>query len=388
MRIAIINITGGGMSGGYRKYLQNVIPRMAAHHAVEAILCASPESTNLQDWLKSISNVRPVSCKPFRFLFAHHNTELLRALERFSADVIFVPVERAFCFKNVPVVNLLQNMEPFVSNIDGNFFVEGLRHLGQRADAKRATKGAARVIAISRFVSDFFVKRWEIPKEKIGLVYHGVDNKSAKDGSKPNIIPDSRNDKFIFTAGSIRPARGLEDILCAMKYLGSQGMDGSKLVIAGSAAPQMVCYQKKIKNWIEIHSLSSKVCWTGGLNEKEMVWCYQNCGLFIMTSRVEACPNMALEAMSHGCICIAADNPPLPEIFGDAAIFYPPKDGEALAGVIKTVFGWDDNQQKAMSKKAKKRAADFSWDICAEKTIEVLASVMSNSKMNRDNANE
>ena len=32
----------------------------------------------------------------------------------------------------------------------------------------------------------------------------------------------------------------------------------------------------------------------------------------------------------------------------------------------------DDNQRKAMSEKAKKRAAEFSWDVCAEKTVAEL----------------
>lgn len=50
MRIAIVNLTAGGMSGGYRKFLRNVIPRMAKHEDVEAILCASPDSIGVQDW--------------------------------------------------------------------------------------------------------------------------------------------------------------------------------------------------------------------------------------------------------------------------------------------------------------------------------------------------
>ena len=50
MRVAIINLTGGGMSGGYRKYLCNVLPRMAVYDDVGAILCATPESIGIQDW--------------------------------------------------------------------------------------------------------------------------------------------------------------------------------------------------------------------------------------------------------------------------------------------------------------------------------------------------
>lgn len=120
MRIAIINLTGGGISGGIRKYLRNVLPRMAKHKDVEAVLCASPESIGVQDWFNPMLNVRFVSCKPFRFLFPHRYAEMSRELEEFSPGVIFVPVERAFCFKKAPVVNMIQNMEPFVANSDGN----------------------------------------------------------------------------------------------------------------------------------------------------------------------------------------------------------------------------------------------------------------------------
>lgn len=44
MKIAIINLTGGGMSGGYRKYLKDILPRMAASNIVEEILCATPST--------------------------------------------------------------------------------------------------------------------------------------------------------------------------------------------------------------------------------------------------------------------------------------------------------------------------------------------------------
>jgi len=96
MRIAVINLTGGGMSGGYRKYLRNVIPRVSRHDAVETILCATPGSIGVQDWFNPMPNVRFVSCKPFRSLFRYRDVKLLWELERFSPDVIFVPVERFF----------------------------------------------------------------------------------------------------------------------------------------------------------------------------------------------------------------------------------------------------------------------------------------------------
>lgn len=375
MRIAVVNLTAGGMSGGYRKYLCNVLPRVAKHHDVEAILCASPESIDVQGWFDPMPSVRFVSCKPFRFLFSRRDVALLRDLEKFKPDVIFVPVEHAFRFKNISVVNMMQNMEPFVSGIDGMYFVERFRHWAQRTGAKMATKGADKVIVVSRFVSDFLVTHWKIPITKIGLVYYGVNVRRPEDGCKSNIIPDIWHDKFIFTAGSVRPARGLEDLLLAMKNLLLQGEKSVRLVVAGESGHSMACYQKKLKDWAQKNGLSDRICWAGNLNENEMVWCYQNCSAFIMTSRVESFGMIGVEAMSHGCICVSADNPCLPELFGDAAIYYPPKDGKALAEAIQTVLTWDDVQRSEAFKRAKKRAGTFSWDICAERTVNELAKV-------------
>lgn len=380
MRIAIVNVTGGGMSGGYRKYLRNVIPRMARHDEVESILCATPESLNIQDWFDVTTNVRFVDCKPFRFLSPVHDHKLLEELDAFSPNVILVPVERYFRFKNIPVVNMLQNMEPFAPIDDESTFVERKRHSVQRMHAKKAIKSADRVIAISRFVSDFFVTKWKIPKEKIALIYHGVDVDRAEDGHRPNSIPDSWNNKFIFTAGSILPARGLRDLLMAMKHLSIQGEELVRLVIAGELGHTSSGYQNMLKKTAEKNNLLDKICWTGSLKEKEMAWCYDNCNAFVMTSRVESFGIIAVEAMAHGCICISADNPCLPEIFNDSAIFYPHKDDYSLAEAINTALSFDDNQRKIMSEKARQQAAKFSWDVCAERTVAELRKAVAGSR--------
>lgn len=381
LKIALINATGGGMSGGYRQYLRNVIPIMAAHKDVNSILCATPKSLNIRDWFDSPKNVRFIDCKPVRFLGPIHDQCLLQQIDAFSPDVIFVPLERSFHFKDVPVVNMFQNMEPFAPIGNESSFLERLRHRMQRIHGKRAVKGADRVIAISGFVSDFLATNWKIPKEKIGLVYHGIDVEKAEDGRRPNSIPDSWNNKFIFTAGSICPARGLVDLLLAMKHLSLQGDESVRLVIAGEPGRISAGHMKKLKALSEKNNLSDRICWTGSLNEKEMAWCYENSNAFVMTSRVESFGIIAGEAMAHGCICISADNPCLPEIFSDSAIYYPPKDAHSLAEAIKTVLSFDDNQRKTLSEKARQQAAKFSWDVCAEKVVKVL------SKAARGNAN-
>lgn len=374
MRIAIINLTGGGISGGYREYLLNIIPRMAAHDKVASILCTAPYALNMQEWFHSIANVRFVGCKPVRFIGSGRDHGLFMELEAFDPEVVFVPVERSFRFKNVPVVNMIQNMEAFAGNIKGNPVSERVRQWVQSIDGKRALKQADRIIAPSGFVADFLKNRLHIPPGEIGLARYGVSFRNPGESKRPDPVSESWSGKFIFTAGSIRPARGIEDIIGALYHLSSRGAETENLVIAGNISGYgMNKYQKRLHELIRKYDLSERVCWTGRLNEKEMAWCYQNSQLFVMTSRVESFGMIAGEAMTSGSICISADNPCLPEIFGDAALYYEPGNPKVLAEAISTVLSWNDTQRNEARVRAKKQASRFSWDVCAEITVGQLA---------------
>jgi glycosyltransferase involved in cell wall biosynthesis len=145
-----------------------------------------------------------------------------------------------------------------------------------------------------------------------------------------------------------------------------------KVVIAGGARLEMVAYLQRLQDIVEANGLSSNLCFLGEVTEDVMSWCYSHCAIFLMTSRIEACPNTALEAMAHGCLCIAANNPPLPEIFGDAVIYYHPNDEGSLLGVIQQVLNWDQKERKERSERMRLRAAQFNWDTTVDKTIAAL----------------
>ena len=140
-----------------------------------------------------------------------------------------------------------------------------------------------------------------------------------------------RNDavEFLFTAGSIRPARGLEDLVEALPGLSGRSLP-STVVIAGRSDSGTSGYQKALTERARQLGVANRIVWAGSLGEAEMVWCFRHCAAFVMTSRVEACPNVVLEAMSQGCACVSADGPPMPEFFGDTAVYYRAGDAAGL----------------------------------------------------------
>jgi glycosyltransferase involved in cell wall biosynthesis len=363
------------MSDGYRKFLKNIIPRIARHSDVEALLCAAPQFVNIQSWIDKLPHVEIVNCMPFRPFRYTADSKLYNELNNFSPDVIFIPVERYFKYKGIPVVNMVQNMGPLVFPDTNNHLIERVRNLVQAIESKIAVKKAVRIIAVSNFVREFLVKKWNITADHINVIYYGCDLPEGSNiiSKKPDLIPENWKGKFLFTAGSINTLRGLEDLLMAIKRLCSEKIDISGLVIAGEVPPNMLTYQKKLMDWVKTNALSSRIIWLGHLNESEMSWGYSYCSAFVMTSRVESFGNIAVEAMAHGCISIAADNPCLPEIFDHAAVYYPPKNWKALAEAIQHVHSWDNDKRNKVIEGSKKRASEFSWNVCADKIVSELA---------------
>ena len=343
-----------------------MLPLLPLVPDVEAILCASPKSVHVEKMVGAVDGVQFVECLPFH-LWRRRDAILERDLGRFAPDVIFIPMERYYRYQNVPTVNQLLNMFPMVRS-QSYHVVEKLRNITKRISARRALSRADRVIAVSRFVQEHLIRDLAISTERIGLVYPGAEASLCKSPARPTTIPEEWGTGFHFTAGSIDPYRGLEDLLGALAVLRSRGMR-CRCAIAGSHRPIMKGYAAHLQRMAREWNLAPDICWTGQLAWEEMSWCYQCCSAFIMTSRVEASPNIALEAMSHGCLIISAQNPPLPEFFGAGAIFYRPFEKESLAGAIATTQQMRESERDSLRKRAMEESGRFSWRSTAEKTV-------------------
>jgi glycosyltransferase involved in cell wall biosynthesis len=354
MRLAVVNPTAGGLSGGYRKYLERLAPLMAADPRVTSLTMFVPAGVTLG--IDPHIEVR--SCPAaVRGGFG----ALARDVVAGRPDVVFIPTARHAVFGATPVVVMMRNMEPLMVPFSGNPWREAAKNVARAWAARRACNRAARVIAVSRHVRDVVVERWSIVPERVGVVYHGVDAVEEQLDWKPS------GRQTLFTAGSIRPARGLEDVIRALSLVEPD----VHLVIAGRVDAGCEPYAGRLRSLAVQKGVADRIVWAGQLGASEMKCAFLQCVAFVMTSRAEACPNVALEAMSCGCASVSVDHAPMPEFFADAALYYRAGQPDALAARIRELVA-DPAAQDRLGRRGRQRALSFTWERTRDQTIEQL----------------
>lgn len=102
---------------------------------------------------------------------------------------------------------------------------------------------------------------------------------------------------------------------------------------------------------------------------------YKNASIFVCTSLYEGFGLPVLEAMGNDCMVIASNTGSVPEIAGDAAMFFSPDNIDELCSCLKQVIS-DNNIREEYIKRGKERIKLFSWDKTAQETYEVYKKVL------------
>jgi len=365
--VAWVNLTGGGLSGGSKKYLSAMLPLLAADKRIKAITLYSPaEVAPVIDSLSLSSFYWP----------AHEQLRgfptLRRQLREHQPDVVYVPTSRWVDTGDAPLVVMLRNMEPLTRPwAEGkNGLYEGLKNITRRQASRRACRRASGVIAVSEYVADFLRREWHVDAAKIRMIYHGLSHRAIAPTRPTAITGDT---PFLFTAGSIRPFRGLEDVIQAAAILRTR-FPAHRFVIGGAVEGRLEGYQRRLAAMSRKLGVADRIVWAGKLSTPEMTWCYQQCAAFVMTSRVEACPNTALEAMEQGAACVSTSNPPMPEFFRDSVGYYPAGYATELAERLIDLLE-DERLRNRYRQIALERARSFTWQRTARATADFLVSV-------------
>src|SRR3982750_4634111 len=101
MRVSIVNLTSGGMSGGYAKYLRRMVPLLAGAPEIERLEVLLPPQ--LESFAGELGPL--ARCWPSENSIASRRWIRNRVIS-LNADVVFIPTARWMSFQDVPTVGM------------------------------------------------------------------------------------------------------------------------------------------------------------------------------------------------------------------------------------------------------------------------------------------
>lgn len=218
------------------------------------------------------------------------------------------------------------------------------------------------IITVSEFSKAELVRYCHLDPKKIKVIYNGCDHQVIGNG-KCVIDLTELPSPYILAVGSLSKHKNLGVVIQGVEMLDP----GIHILVAGNTYSK-VFSETPVKKNPRIHFL-------GYVHERDLIFLYQNALAFVFPSRYEGFGIPALEAMHNRCPVIASDQASLPEICGNAALYFNPNSAAEMAAQVNRLNS-DLDLRAAMIQRGEVRAAQFTWSQCARETWEILNQVV------------
>lgn len=210
----------------------------------------------------------------------------------------------------------------------------------------RSARRADRVIAVSERTKDDLIDLYGIPEESVTVIPHGVD---------PLFQPGERLGEggYLLVVGAVQRRKDPRAAVDAANEL------RMRVVLVGPEREPSLARQ--------LRELGAEL--RGYVDKSELAGLYRDASALVVPSRYEGFGLPMLEAMASGTPVVAAPDPALVEVAGDAAVF---ADQGDLSGAI--LHALDRRQQ--LREAGLLRVRRYSWAEAARRTVEVYRSLL------------
>lgn len=238
------------------------------------------------------------------------------------------------------------------------------KRIAHRIVLHRALKRARAIIAVSQYTKSAILCHFPwVPSEKIHVVYEGLTNLSHLPTSAPSHLSTS---PYFLYIGNAYPHKNLESLLHAFSFFHKLHPD-VRLVLAGR---NDIFYERLKRELAEIDVPPDHVEFLLNPTDEELAHLYRGATLYLFPSRSEGFGLPPLEAMSFGVPVAAARRTSLPEILGDAALWFNPDDIESMVEAMETALT-DKNLRAQLIQKGFEQIKRYSWISMAREIMEI-----------------
>lgn len=245
-----------------------------------------------------------------------------------------------------------------------------VKYLGAFLAHLIAIKRSQKIFTVSQFVKNDIVQTFKVDPKKIVLTPNAVDesfyrrqvNEIEVVLQKYNIRPP-----YLFYVGNGYPHKNLERLIKAFETV-SKDFPKLTLVLGGK---KNFFYNRLEKESVSLVT-SGRLVYPGFINDSDLPTLYSGAEAFVNPSLYEGFGIQTLEAFACGCKVICSNATSLPEIGGDLADYFDPRDVKNMAEIIKSALVKTSPDFLA---KATNRVKQFSWRSSAQTILETMKSL-------------
>jgi len=233
---------------------------------------------------------------------------------------------------------------------------------------------ADKIISVSNSTKADLVRLFGIDPEKIEVIHHGSPLDDAPTLSENiqfgEVINREVSNPYILYVGIRKAHKNFVRLLQAFSRSKKLQNNFHLLCFGGGL---FIEQEKKLFNELGvskyIHHLSG--------NDALLAACYRQATAFIYPSLYEGFGIPLVEAMNWSCPVICSNTSSVPEIVGDAGIFFDPTKISSIQNALEETL-FDERLLEMLKEKGLLRKSLFSWDRCANETLSLYRS-LSNS---------
>jgi len=300
---------------------------------------------------------------------------LPRYLQAWQADVLFAPFDIAPLASPSPVLLAVRNPSPV---LHGKTLA--LRTQVHRLLAYLSCRRARLVFYPSFYASKVLGDTMGVPLSKRMVVHHGTDHSIWSTVQEPFPVLDRyhiESQRYVLFVSQLYPYKRPDVLIDGFAtWRRITGRTGYKLVLAGESPSR--AFEQKLRQRVRELELEDVILFLGYVPGIHVAILYQQAAVFVLPTVMETFGHPFVEAMASGTPVVCADTEFARELCGDAVLYFPAGDAQALAHALEVVIS-QPSVAVRMREAGRHRAKMFSWDREARETLALLKRVGQNS---------
>jgi glycosyltransferase involved in cell wall biosynthesis len=275
-----------------------------------------------------------------------------------------------------PRVVMCRNMLPFEPAERARFGRSGTRARLEilRVAQSRQFTGADGVIFLTQYARDQVLPQLSSPPRRHTIIPHGVDPsmRAAPRAQRARAALTEADPLRMLYVSTVSPYKHFAAVADAVHALRASGLPVSMEFVGPSDDRDA---ERALTDRIAAYDpAGAYLTWRGGLAHDEVAACYRRAEVFVYASSCENLPNILVEAMAAGLPIASSSRGPMPEVLGDAGMYFDPENPAELALRLRELVA-SHELRETLAQRAFERAQEFQWSRCAADTFAFLAEV-------------